>query len=114
MMLIEVNTFEYEGFFKENPNPFISPTFLELNSRKVTKVVRLIRNEGKPQLGLVGGIIDKSFKAPFSAPFSAPLGTTVGTFLGPCCTVDCFIIGWIIGKRPAKHVGKISVAGRGA
>lgn len=68
-MLIEISAQDYKKHFCSDPHPFISEQFLELNSWKVDRLVRLIPDNNKSSLGLVAGIKDKTLLAPFSAPF---------------------------------------------
>ena len=68
-MLTEVDIDTYRHYFPEDPHPFISESFLELNKGKTEGLVRLIDDNRKPTLGLVAGIKDKSLISPFSAPF---------------------------------------------
>jgi len=68
-MLIEVTAKQYKQKFTSDPHPFISEKFLELNSWKVDKIVRLVPDNDKVSLGLVAGITDGKMLAPFSAPF---------------------------------------------
>ena len=68
-MLIEVNAKTYKQYFSVNPHPYVSETFIELNKRKVDRVVRLIDDRNNVAIGLVAGIKDGVLKSPFSAPF---------------------------------------------
>jgi hypothetical protein len=68
-MLIEVDTKTYDKYFPVNPHPFISRPFIELNSKKVDKIVRLIDETSEPVLGLTAGIKNGILLSPFSAPF---------------------------------------------
>ena len=68
-MVIEISAQEYKRHFNLNPHPFISEQFIELNSWKVEEVVRLVNDNEKFSIGLVGGIKDGILLAPFSAPF---------------------------------------------
>jgi hypothetical protein len=68
-MLINVASNVYANNFKFDPHPFISEGFIELNKNKVSEIVRLVGENGKGKIGLVGGIIDRTLKSPFSAPF---------------------------------------------
>jgi hypothetical protein len=68
-MLIEVNKITYDKYFPVSPNPYISGPFIELNSGKAEKIVRLIEDEEEPVIGIVAGIKDGILKSPFSAPF---------------------------------------------
>ena len=68
-MLIEVTAKQYRQKFTSDPHPFISEKFLELNSWKVDKIVRLVPDNDKVSLGLVAGIKNGKIMAPFSAPF---------------------------------------------
>ncbi len=68
-MLIEVNEKTYRNHFYENPHPYISEPFINLNKGRVDKVVRLIEKNEKVDIGMVAGIKDGILKSPFSAPF---------------------------------------------
>ena len=68
-MLIETNAEAYRKCFPNDPNPFISESFIELNKDKVDRIVRLIGESSKVALGLVAGIKNLCIKSPFSAPF---------------------------------------------
>jgi hypothetical protein len=68
-MLIEVDKLKYSNYFPSGSNPFISEEFIELNSKKVDKVVRLIEENQNPTLGLKAGIKNGVLQSPFSAPF---------------------------------------------
>ncbi len=68
-MLIEVDAKTYYGLFQDNPHPYISSGFIELNKGKADKIVYLVESESKSSVGLVAGIKNKILKSPFSAPF---------------------------------------------
>lgn len=69
-MLSDISQKEYKNYFPFDPNPFISEKFIDHNSYKVDKIVRLIDTDTKDvALGLVAGIKDNKLLAPFSAPF---------------------------------------------
>jgi hypothetical protein len=68
-MLIEVDSISYKKHFPVDPNPFISGTFIELNISKTEKVIRLINDKDKADIGLTAGIMNGILKSPFSAPF---------------------------------------------
>ncbi len=67
--LRNVGAEEYEKFFPTDPNPFVSEGFMSLNSSKVDRIVRLVQDVDKVQIGLVAGVRDNVLLAPFSAPF---------------------------------------------
>lgn len=67
--LRNVGAEEYEKFFPTDPNPFVSDQFISLNAHKVDRIVRLVQDADKVQLGLIAGIKDNVLLAPFSAPF---------------------------------------------
>ncbi len=68
-MLIEVDAGTYTRHFPVNPNPFISDAFIELNKRKTERIVRLIDEGDKKEIGLIAGIKAGMLISPFSAPF---------------------------------------------
>ena len=69
-MLIEVNAKIFEQYFPTDPHSFVSKAFIELNTNKIDKVVRLVEDEvSKPEIGLVVGIRNNKLLSPFSAPF---------------------------------------------
>ena len=68
-MLIETDKRTFKNLFPTDANPFISEKFIELNSRKADRIVRLVDNSNEHVIGLVAGIIDGALKSPFSAPF---------------------------------------------
>jgi len=68
-MLIEVNSNTYHEHFPADPHQFISRPFIELNSGKAERIVRLIDDSGKAVIGLVAGINNGELQSPFSAPF---------------------------------------------
>ena len=68
-MLIEVDKITYGRYFPVSPHPFISESFIELNSGKTDKIVRLVEDVEEPVIGLVAGIKDGVLQSPFSAPF---------------------------------------------
>lgn len=67
--LRNIDTKEYNYFFPNDPNPFISEKFIDLNSHKVDRIVRLVQESDKVQIGLIAGIKDNVLRSPFSAPF---------------------------------------------
>ena len=68
-MLLEVCSKTYNTLFQKSPHPYIQSDFIDLNQKKVEKVVRLLENEKKVSMGLVAGINNNILKSPFSAPF---------------------------------------------
>lgn len=68
-MLIEVTAKEFKQYFRLDPHPFISEQFIELNSWKVDKIVRLVNDNDTFSIGLVAGIKEGRLLSPFSAPF---------------------------------------------
>lgn len=68
-MLIETDKITFKNFFRNDPNPFISEKFIELNRKKVDRVIRLIDDSGDPVIGLVVGVKNGVVMSPFSAPF---------------------------------------------
>ena len=67
LKIIDAN--DYKKLFPTDPNPFISEGFISINSNKVDRIVRLVQDVDKVQLGLVAGIKDDVLLSPFSAPF---------------------------------------------
>lgn len=67
-MLVDVDSLSYKKFFPGDPHPFISEPFIELNKGKADRIVHLVPDTEKPDLGLVAGIRDGIIKSPFSAP----------------------------------------------
>jgi len=68
-MLIEVDANDYKKHFQNKVNPFLKQDFINLNAKKVDKVVRLIQDQGKVTIGLIAGIKNNRLISPFSAPF---------------------------------------------
>lgn len=68
-MLIEVDPKKYRKAFPSDPHPFISDAFTELNAGKVERLVRLVDDSSRPDIGLVAGLKDGVLRSPFSAPF---------------------------------------------
>jgi hypothetical protein len=68
-MLIEVSSKIYSSYFPENPHPFISEQFIEINREKAEKVIRLVNNNQKAVIGVIAGIKSGVLHSPFSAPF---------------------------------------------
>ncbi len=67
--LRNIDAEEYNYFFPHDPNPFISEKFISLNAHKVDRIVRLVEETDKVQIGLIAGIRNGILCAPFSAPF---------------------------------------------
>jgi len=67
--LIDVDAKEFNYFFPNDSNPFVSEKFISLNAHKVYRIVRLVQDSNKVQLGLIAGIKGNKLLAPFSAPF---------------------------------------------
>jgi hypothetical protein len=67
--LRNIDAEEYHYFFPHDSNPFISEKFISLNAHKVDRIVRLVQETDKVQIGLIAGIKDGILHAPFSAPF---------------------------------------------
>lgn len=68
-MLVETDKTTFRKNFPFDPNPFVSDKFIEHNSSKADRVVRLIDSSNEPVIGLVAGIKAGIIKSPFSAPF---------------------------------------------
>lgn len=69
LMLIDVDSVQYAKCFPNNPHPFISEGFIDLNRRKVERIIRLVSEGDKPTLGFVAGVLNGVLRSPFSAPF---------------------------------------------
>ena len=67
--LRSIDAKEYNYFFPHDANPFISEKFISLNAHKVDRIVRLVEETDKVQIGLIAGIKNGVLCAPFSAPF---------------------------------------------
>lgn len=67
--LIDIGAKEYGYFFTNDANPFISEKFINLNRQKVDRIVHLVQDSDKVQIGLIAGINDGVLLSPFSAPF---------------------------------------------
>lgn len=68
-MLTEADLKTFREYFPGDPNPFISPGFIELNRKKTEEVVYLIEAESDITVGVIAGIKGGVLKSPFSAPF---------------------------------------------
>jgi len=68
-MLIDIGEKAYHRIFQVDPHPFLSQKFLQLNRSKVEKIIWLVENKTKPQIGLIVGLRDGYLISPFSAPF---------------------------------------------
>lgn len=68
-MLIEIDSKTYGSYFPDNPHPFISDPFIELNKSKTEKVIRLVDDSQRPLIGLIVGLKNGVLLSPFSAPF---------------------------------------------
>jgi len=68
-MMLEIDAKRYHDYFPTDPHLFVSESFTMLNAAKVERIVRLIQDNDKVQIGLVAGISNGVLKAPFSAPF---------------------------------------------
>jgi len=68
-MIIDVDAKTYKSLFQIDPHPFISEKFVDLNSDKVERILRLVNNPDKPSLGLIVGVRNRILLSPFSAPF---------------------------------------------
>jgi len=67
--LRSIDAAEFNDYFTHDQNPFISEKFIHLNAHKVDRIVRLVQNSDKVQVGLIAGIKDNVLRSPFSAPF---------------------------------------------
>lgn len=68
-MLAEVDRVTFEKLFPNDPHPFISGAFSELNRSKVESIVRLVDSDQESPVGLLAGLRDGALLSPFSAPF---------------------------------------------
>lgn len=68
-MLADLDAKAYKQLFRNDPHPFISDRFLELNREKCDNIVRLAEDKPKAALGLTAGVKDGTLHSPFSAPF---------------------------------------------
>lgn len=68
-MLIEVDAKTFEQYFSNEAHLFNSKAFIELNKAKVEKIVRLVEDTDKPEIGLLAGVSNNILLSPFSAPF---------------------------------------------
>jgi hypothetical protein len=68
-MIINISNQVYRTHFKQDPHPFISESFINLNQHKVERVMRLVDDNGKFSIGLLVGVKEGILKSPFSAPF---------------------------------------------
>ncbi len=69
MMLIDLDAKTYRHYFPENPHPFLSEDFLELNRWKCDKIIRLVDDKPRKEIGLITGLKNKVLLSPYSAPF---------------------------------------------
>jgi acetyltransferase-like isoleucine patch superfamily enzyme len=68
-MLIDIGEEAYYRIFQVDPHPFLSQKFLQVNRLKVEKILWLVEDNSKPQIGLIAGLKDGNLLSPFSAPF---------------------------------------------
>src|SRR5687768_6807955 len=68
-MLLNVDPPIFKYHFASDTHLFVSEDFIALNAYKSDKVVRLVQDQEKLQLGLVAGIKDGNLVSPFSAPY---------------------------------------------
>lgn len=68
-MIQNINSELFKYYFPEDPHPFVSDGFIQLNSLKAGTVVRLVQDHEKKHMGLVAGIQNGILNSPFSAPF---------------------------------------------
>ena len=68
-MLINIDKKAYYDIFSEDPHPFVSKKFVDINGYKVDQVLMLVEDSMKPKIGIIAGIQDRSLLCPFSAPF---------------------------------------------
>ncbi|MDC3237177.1 hypothetical protein OAT93_00395, partial [bacterium] len=67
--LVEVSEKIYKHYFSNDPHPYVSEGFVELNKDKADRIVHLLEDKDKVSIGLVAGIKEGILKSPFSAPF---------------------------------------------
>ena len=89
-MLVEVSAKEFKNRFNSDPHPFISEQFIELNKKKVDKIVRLVENEQKVSIGLIAGIKNNILESPFSAPFGGFHYRNESIYINKIETEICF------------------------
>ena len=68
-MILNIDAAQFFYYFPTAPHQFSSEAFMNLNAGKVDKIVRLIQDTEKVQMGLIAGIHDGKLVSPFSAPF---------------------------------------------
>ena len=68
-MILDIGVALFHERFPIDPHLFASQVFIELNKNKVDKIVCLVQDADKVQMGLVAGIRDGMLLSPFSAPF---------------------------------------------
>jgi hypothetical protein len=88
-MLFEVDSINYQKYFPLNSNPFISESFIELNKLKADRIIRLIKDDAKPAIGLVAGIKKRVILSHFSAPFGGFHFRNEVIFM---CEIDNFLV----------------------
>ena len=67
-MIVDVPSKVFTELQPNDPHPFVSESFIQLNKAKIDRLVRLV-NQDKNSLGLVAGIRNRELLSPFSAPF---------------------------------------------
>jgi hypothetical protein len=68
-MILDIDAPLFFYYFPTDPHQFLSESFMNLNAGKADKIVRLIQDTDKVQMGLLAGIRDEVLLSPFSAPF---------------------------------------------
>jgi hypothetical protein len=68
-MLVEVDRATFEKLFPNDPHPFVSGPFSELNRAKAEEIVRLVDSAQESTVGLLAGLREGALLSPFSAPF---------------------------------------------
>lgn len=68
-MLLNLESSLFKYHFPSDPHLFISEDFIALNAYKSDKIVRLVQDTEKVQIGLVAGIRNAILMSPFSAPY---------------------------------------------
>lgn len=68
-MIKEIPQKSFYSIFSSDPHPFLKKEFIDLNSHKVEKVMYLIQDKARPDIGLVVGYKESMLHSHFSAPF---------------------------------------------
>ena len=68
-MLLNLESSLFKYHFPSDPHLFISENFMALNAYKTDKIVRLVQDTEKVQIGLIAGVRNAILMSPFSAPY---------------------------------------------